>query len=252
MKSKHTISGNDWLKLKNVQVLRGGQSVLQNLNLNLKKGENLLVIGDNGAGKTTFLQLLSGLVVPESGSFNVEGKTLNASSHRKFQKKIAYIPQDLGLIDESSVERNILLGILDDLNFTQTLLGMFPKSASIKAKKIMNTLGIAHLCDRKTKNISGGERKKVAIARAFMRSPELLLIDEMLSDLAPKAAQKILDDLAIMQKDHGFSTVFVEHHISNVLEVSDWLVTLEHGQFTNHIPKSEMESFVHEYFFASA
>lgn len=240
------------INLKNICVTRGDEMVLSDLNLDLQKGENLLVIGDNGAGKTTFLKLLCGLIHPNTGSIRLYNENTPQKLQRNFQQKIAYIPQDLGLVEESSVERNILLGTIDTLNFFQTLFCLFPSCAQNRAQELMETLEITHLRTKKVRHLSGGERKKVAIARAFMRSPEILLIDEMLSDLAPKAAQNILDDLAVMQKQQGFSVVFVEHHINNVLEMTDKLVTLEQGNFTHKITKPHIADFVDNYFFKAA
>lgn len=237
------------LRLKDVQVVRNDSVILEKINLHLLPGENLLVIGDNGSGKTTFLQLLCGLIKPTKGKMELANNIMTKKTHRNFQKRIAYIPQNLGLIDESSVERNILLGAISNLHIVQTLLGIFPSTAKQKAAELMKTFGIDHLKFKKTKHLSGGERKKVAIARAFMQTPELLLIDEMLSDLAPKAAQKILNDLTIMQKKLRFNTIFVEHHVNNILDINDWLVTLENGHFTHKIPKKQMKTFVNQYFF---
>jgi ABC-type phosphate/phosphonate transport system ATPase subunit len=175
------------------------KDILDSVSLNLSKAEIKCIIGPNGTGKSTLIKILAGLIQPSSGTITKSAKL-----------KIAYIPQGLGLVKNKSVLENILYGCLPNYNFFQSLFGIFPKKDQLKAQKIATKLNLTTSLNRKVYQLSGGQQKLTAIARALMLKPDLILADEILSNLDPQNTRQIVAYLKKLQQKN-ISILLVEH-----------------------------------------
>jgi phosphonate transport system ATP-binding protein len=236
------------LSLQNVSLCYDKKPVLEDISFSIEKGENMLIVGSNGAGKTTLLKVLSGLLAPCNGAIVVNGDVVTKETTRTLQKKIAYIPQDLGLIENYTVLQNILLGAVHTLSWWQTLLNAFPICHQSKAEKLITDLSLTELATTKIKHLSGGQKKKVAIARALMLNPEIILTDEMTSDLDHNAAQEVISYFEALQKNHTCSVILVEHHVGHVLGFVDHLITLANHRVAHTVSKEDIPTFLEQYF----
>jgi cell division transport system ATP-binding protein len=189
------------------KIYPGENRVLDQINLELKKGEFLFVIGGSGAGKSSLLRLLATEELPTSGSLAVFGYPLEqmaASTLQAIRQVVGYIPQDTRLIGDLSVTENIALSLYTANR--QALTG----DARGRMQELMERLGLIHLRDKPARAISGGEAQRVAMARALVRNPELIVADE------PTGAQDrdytwTMMDL-LMRHNAGGATVVVATH----------------------------------------
>lgn len=203
-----------------------GDPVLERLSFTVKDGSTLAVVGRSGCGKTTLLKTLAGILTPLDGEAVVLDARLPDSPP---DGELGYIPQGLGLVMHATVLRNVLLGTLADLGRTRSLLGWFPGDAERAARAAIETVGLAGTEHRRVTELSGGQRRRVAIARAFVQRPRVLLADEMLSELDIETAQSVVNCLHELQAETGMTVVVVEHNPDVAREISDRVLRLESG-----------------------
>ena len=149
---------------------------------------------------------------------------------RRMLHTIGYIPQNLGLVKNSTVLENVLLGALPRLGIIQSMLKKFPKDEIAEAKKILGLVGLAGKEDRKTYMLSGGEKRRVAIARALMQKPTILLADEIVSELDSVTAHEIMDLVADAQKRFNLTAIMVHHDMKLALEYANRVAVIQDGQ----------------------
>jgi len=195
----------------NVQVLRG-------FSLGVAAGEVLSLLGRNGAGKTTALKTIMGLVRATGGSIRFDGAELTGlPAHRIPAFGIGYVPQGRRLFGELTVEENLRLGRMARNSGRDTLdwiLGLFPI--------------LAGRMDQRSGNLSGGEQQMLAVARALCLEPKLLLMDEPTEGLMPSMVGKILESVTLL-KDRGVAVIFVEQKVEAALAVADRVAFVEQG-----------------------
>jgi branched-chain amino acid transport system ATP-binding protein len=220
------------LDVRDLQVAYGGIQALKSISLNVARGELVALIGSNGAGKTTTLKTLAGLLHPASGHIQYDGKNLkNIQAHQRAAMGIALVPEGRGVFARMTVAENLLMGaycrsnkneITADLN---RMYGLFPR-----------------LVERKTQlagTLSGGEQQMVAMARALMSRPRLLMLDEPSMGLAPLMVQKIFEtirDIAAL----GMSILLVEQNAKLALQVAQRGYVMESGAITLSGAASEL------------
>jgi len=158
---------------------------LKGINLSIDRGTNYAFVGQSGSGKSTLLKLMNGMMTSSKGTIRIDYQTPNMDD-KKFKSmmhKIGYIPQNLGLIKNITVLENTLIGAIPRLKKIQSLLKIFPEEEINEAKRILKLVGLSGKEERKVYMLSGGEKRRVAIARAFMQKPTILLADEIVSEL---------------------------------------------------------------------
>ncbi|PIP06755.1 MAG: hypothetical protein COX52_06170, partial [Syntrophobacterales bacterium CG23_combo_of_CG06-09_8_20_14_all_48_27] len=172
------------IAIKNLKVDLG-DFLLNNINLEIDSGEYFIILGPTGAGKTVLLEAIAGLYPVLEGEIWVEGREIARLNPEK--RRIGIVYQDYSLFPHLSVEENIAFGLK---------LRKCPK-ASIKEKvnDIAEIVGVTHLLERKPQTLSGGEQQKVAVARALVTEPEVLLLDEPLSALDPETKEMMQQEL---------------------------------------------------------
>jgi branched-chain amino acid transport system ATP-binding protein len=201
----------------------GPVRALDGVDLSVERGSITAVLGVNGAGKTTLLRSISGLLPPRSGAVRLSGRDITRRRPEDLVRLgMAHVPEGRGVIVELTVEENLRLGGLwrRDRGWLKTglaqMFDLFPPLA-----------GRRH---RRAETLSGGERQMLAIARALMSRPELLLLDEPSLGLAPRTAAQIVATLRTLREDTGLTLLLVEQNAGTALSVADRAVVLNLGR----------------------
>lgn len=191
------------------------------LNLHIKEGQLVTLYGVSGAGKTSTLQMLSGLLKPDSGRIIVNDvvwfdrdKNINLSPQ---QRGIGYVFQDYALFPNMTVRQNL-----------EFALKKHQDNSIIS--ELINIVELEELQDRKPNALSGGQQQRVALARALVQQPRLLLLDEPLSALDIAIRSKLQDYILKAHNTYGLTTVLVSHDIGEVIKLSDNVIVLENGK----------------------
>ncbi|MGA7324365.1 MAG: molybdenum ABC transporter ATP-binding protein [Rhodomicrobium sp.] len=188
------------------------------------EGQLLALFGRSGAGKTTLINIIAGLTRPQRGRVTVDGRVLSDKARGIFvpphRRKIGMIFQEGRLFPHLSVRQNLLYG--------SWFAG--PAGRRAQLSRIARLLGIEHLLGRYPEHLSGGEKQRVAIGRALLASPKLLLMDEPLSSLDEQRKQEILPYIERLRDEEKIPIVYVSHSVAEVSRLSDTLVILEDGK----------------------
>ncbi len=205
---------------------------LREITLSIERGTNYAIVGQSGSGKSTLLKLINGMMNPSKGQIKVDYQTpnMNKKQFRKKMSKIGYIPQSLGLVKNISVLENVLIGALPRIGTLNSFLKNFPEHEIDEAKKIIKLVGLKGKENRKIYMLSGGEKRRVAIARAFMQKPVLLLADEIVSELDQVTAKEIMDLIADAQERLNLTAVMVHHDMKLALEYANRVAVIKEGQ----------------------
>ena len=223
---------NNLLSIENLKVSYGGIQAVKDLTLHIAPGELVALIGSNGAGKTTTLKALAGLLAPTSGHIHYDGNSLhNVAAHQRVAQGIALVPEGRGVFARLTVQENLQMGaytrsnqheIDDDL---QRMVELFPRLAERK--------------DQLAGTLSGGEQQMVAMARALMSRPRLLMLDEPSMGLAPLMVQKIFETIRDIAAQ-GMSILLVEQNAQLALQVAQRGYVMESGAITLSGAASEL------------
>ena len=213
----------DILNVNDLNVYYGGIHAIKNISFNIKKGEIVSLIGANGAGKTSTLHAISGLVPIKSGEISLNGENVtNIEAHKLVSLGMAHVPEGRRIFTELTVLENLEMGaytrndteqIKEDINHMFTL---FPRLAERK-KQLAGTM-------------SGGEQQMLAMARALMSSPSLLLLDEPSMGLAPLLVQEIFNIIERVNKEENVTVLLVEQNANMALSIADRGYVLETGK----------------------
>ena len=206
--------------------------VLKDIRMSVDRGSNYAIVGQSGSGKSTLLRLINGMMNPSKGKIMVDYQTPNTSD-KKFKSlmhKIGYIPQNLGLIKNSTVLENILIGALPRVGGFDSFFKRFSDLEIDNAKKILKQVGLQDKENRKIYMLSGGEKRRVAIARALVQKPEIILADEIVSELDHVTAREIMDVLAEAQATMNLTAIMVHHDLQLALEYADRVAVIKEGE----------------------
>ncbi len=196
--------------------LHGSQGDMHlDVNLEIQKGEFVVLMGESGSGKTTLLRILAGLEIAE-GNIAVED-VVWLGKHKILppqKREIGFVFQDYALFDNMSVEENLL----------------FVDNDKILAKRLLEMTELSGLVFRNVKGLSGGQKQRVSLCRAMMKKPKLLLMDEPLSALDPAMRTKLQDEIRKLHKTFGITTIMVSHDTDVSYHLADRIVVLNHGK----------------------
>ncbi len=227
------ISTNKIIQMNDVWTSYDSKSyALQGINLSIDRGTNYAIVGQSGSGKSTLLKLMNGMMTPSKGIIKVDYQTpnMNNKNFKSMMHKIGYIPQNLGLIKNISVLENTLIGALPRLGKFQSFFKMFPDEEIQEAKKILKLVGLSGKEERKAYMLSGGEKRRVAIARAFMQKPTIILADEIVSELDHVTAKEIMNLIADAQKRMNLTAIMVHHDMQLALQYANRVAVIKEGQ----------------------
>jgi phosphonate transport system ATP-binding protein len=216
------------LRINGLGVEREGKSVLQGLEMNLPRGTFLAVEGRSGVGKTSLLSCLAGMLKPAEGRISYRCREGCEHSPGQFRQRIGCVFQHFALTPNATVKTNVLCGLLPQRSSLRTIFG-FARADHRLAEELLEKLGIAHLADQPVSRISGGERQRVAVARALISRPECLLADEPVSNLNPELAREVLALLKKECAETGCTVVCALHDSELSGEFSDLRLRLGGG-----------------------
>lgn len=229
MKSKHLI------EMKNIYKTFGHVEASRNVDFEVGEGEIVGLVGDNAAGKSTLMKILSGVLIPDSGDIYIRGEKVNIKNPRDAKDLgIEMVFQELGVFDKLDVKGNIFI------NREQKVGGFFnsrimrfwlnERRMEKRAKELLDKLKIdIQSVKALVKNLSGGQRQAVAIARVLLFDANLIIMDEPTSALAVKEVEKTLNIIKNIKKS-GTSVVLVSHRMDDIFKVADRVVVLRRGR----------------------
>ncbi|KLU65938.1 high-affinity branched-chain amino acid transport ATP-binding protein LivF [Desulfosporosinus acididurans] len=213
--------------------------ILNNVNLQVSKGQVVCLLGRNGVGKTTFLKSIMGLVRTPKGSIKFNGREIIAEpTYFRARQGISYVPQGRDIFPQLSVQENLLLG-LEALggkgSIDETVYDLFP---------VLKTM-----LQRKGGDLSGGQQQQLAIARALVAKPKLLILDEPTEGIQPSVIQEIGRVIKQLRQAEGLTILIVEQYLDFAVEVSDYYYVMEKGRieakgFTREINKEEIQKLL--------
>lgn len=220
--SPNSLSGD--ITIKNVTFRYGTRRpVLENIYMNIKQGERIALVGESGSGKTTLSKLLLNLYSPEEGEILINGNNLKDIKLESLRERIAYIPQETFLFSGSIME-NLTLGIED-----VTVEEVIDASKKAQAHDFINDMPLRYetRLEENGSNLSGGQRQRLAIARAILKNPEVLILDEATSNLdsiTERAIEKTIEEYSI-----GMTTIIIAHRLSTIKRC-DKIYVMEKGR----------------------
>ena len=227
---------NNLISVKNLKKSFGGITAVDIKELSFIKGELTSVIGPNGAGKTTFFDLISGFQNADSGDIFLKEKNISNSQPYKIARMgMVRTFQLTKVFDRMTVMENLLFSgsNVNNDSFLRSILKLnsqkvYENSLKDKANEIMKDLNIGHMADSYARELSGGQKKLLELARAIINEPKILLLDEPLAGVNPKLAEDILSLIKKLSED-GITIVMVEHNIEAVMKISERVVVLAEG-----------------------
>ncbi len=219
----------EYLRIADLHAFYGESHILHGVDLKVNRGELVTLLGRNGAGRTTILKAILGLVGKRSGSVMVNGReTVHWPAHRIARLGVGYCPEERGIFSSLSAEENLMLPpVLSSQGMgSDEIYGMFP---NLKEKR--RSQGT---------RLSGGEQQMLAIARILRTGASLLLLDEVSEGLAPVIVQK-LSEVILQLKQRGFTILLVEQNFRFAAPLADRMYVVERGRIVLEIAKSEMQ-----------
>lgn len=211
------------LNLSNVSTSIQGTPILRDVNLEIKKGQMVGLIGRNGAGKTTLMRTVMGILPPTSGTIHIDSQDMTkAGTHERPKLKVGYMPEDRRLIPTLSVEENILIPAWSNevRDVDARLAWIYELMPEVEG-----------FSERKALQLSGGQQKLVALARAMMSGVHVLLLDEPFEGVAPALSRRLLTVLETLKKE-GLSVLLSESDYTHSKDLVDCVYHIERGAVT--------------------
>ena len=214
------------IRMRDIYKKFGGVQALENVDFDLGYHEIVGLVGDNGAGKSTLIEILSGVYRYDRGEIFLEGEKVDIRTPRDAKELgIETVHQDLGLVDNLNVAKNMFLGK------EPTKFGLLNKRyMERESQRILGELRIEISSVRSTvRNLSGGQRKAIAVGKAVYTKPRIVIMDEPTAALAVKETEEVLK-LIIQLKERGLSVVFISHVLQEIFSATDRIVVLRSGK----------------------
>ena len=209
------------LQIRHLSKSYGDTQILQNINLDIYDGEFLTLLGPSGCGKTTLLRLIGGFELPNAGSLQLEGVDIAGLPAEK--RPINTVFQQYALFPHMNVYDNIAYGL--------KLKGVPKTEIDQRVREALAMVQLDHTINRRPQDLSGGQQQRLAIARAVVNRPKMLLLDEPLSALDAKLREQMQSELKRLQRELGITFVFVTHDQQEALSMSDRIAVMKNGVF---------------------
>lgn len=222
------------IKVENIVKQFKDLKAVNDVSLEIKKGEIVCLIGPSGSGKSTVLRCINGLEIPESGEIYINDQLLDSKDPQKFKVlrgKMGFVFQHFNLFPHKTVLENLTLAPVK-------VLQMDEEAAKQKACKLLERVGLLDKKDEYPNKLSGGQKQRVAIARALCMDPEVMLFDEPTSALDPEMVIEVLEVMQELAKE-GMTMVVVTHEMGFARTVGDRVIFLESGKIIEDSPSNE-------------
>jgi len=199
-----------------------GRAVVDGVSLRIERGEIVGLLGPNGAGKTTTFYMIVGLIRPDAGSVALDGHQLTPFQvHERARSGIGYLAQDPSVFRGLTVEENVLL-VLE-------VRGMPARERATRAGSLLDEFGLAHLRRQLGRTLSGGERRRVELARVLATDPAYVLLDEPFTGVDPLAVSEIQDAIRYL-RTRGLGIVITDHNVRDTLSITDRSIIIHEGR----------------------
>ncbi len=203
------------IRAKNLVKIYGDRSVVNDISFNINKGEVVCLLGPNGAGKTTTFYMVVGLVKPNSGHIMLDNQDISSwPMNIRAKAGIGYLPQEASIFRKLSVEDNIKLVLQMNEKLTED-------EKKRKLEELLTEFGVLRLRNYSAVSLSGGERRRVEIARALAASPDFMLLDEPFAGIDPIAIGEIKDNIRKISQDKGLGVLITDHNPKATLSITD-------------------------------
>ncbi|RAP78224.1 ABC transporter ATP-binding protein [Paenibacillus montanisoli] len=227
------------ITLKDITFRREERQILNGVNLQVNKGEHWVILGRNGCGKTTLLEMMTGYLFPSSGTVDVLGNRFGECDVREVRKQVGYISQSVieKLTLRDPVWEVVATGEYAFLRFYQTI----DEDVKQKALRLLDEVGLLYTAEQTLATLSQGERKKVMLARALMSNPKLLIMDEPCAGLDLYEREKLLIDLNRLS-ERDITVVYVTHHMEEIIPLFTHVALVQDGRIFAAGPKKDVLS----------
>lgn len=210
---------NAFVSLQNLSLSYGQTVVVPKLDLDIREGELIALLGPSGCGKTTTMRAIAGLMTPRSGKILIDGTDVTRMPANK--RGIGLVFQSYALFPHLNAFENVAFGL--------RLKKMAKSEISTMVEQGLQTVGLAHLADRKPAEMSGGQQQRLSLARSLVMQPKVLLLDEPLSNLDARLRLNMRTELQRLQRETGITMIFVTHDQAEALALADRIVLMKDG-----------------------
>ena len=201
----------------------GSRTVVDRVSYCVRHGEIVGLLGRNGAGKTTTFRITIGMITPNAGQVVFNGEDLAAlPMYKRAQRGIGYLSQEPSVFQRLTVRQN-LIAILESMPLRR-------RERKARAAGLMEQFGLQHLAHQQARNLSGGERRRLEIARALVTEPQLILLDEPFSGVDPIAVEGLQKEIMRLRSEHGIAILLTDHNVRETLSVTDRSYIIHEGQ----------------------
>lgn len=228
----------DVIKIKALKKQFGENKVLDGLDLSLRKGENLVVLGRSGSGKSVLIKCIIGLLLPDEGSIEVLGKdilTLDHDGLDELRIRIGFLFQSNALYDSMTIRQNL------EFPMRRHSINITEQEAYKNVAEALENVGLLQTIDMMPSELSGGMQKRIALARTMILKPDIILFDEPTSGLDPITGKEITTLIRTIKKKYNTSSIIISHDMNCVKAVSDRIVLLLNGKCYREGTYSEFE-----------
>ncbi len=199
-----------------------GRAVVDHVSLRVDQGEIVGLLGRNGAGKTTTFRMVIGMIVPNEGTVVFDSTDVTGMPmYKRARRGMGYLSQEPSIFQRLSVRDN-LLAVLETMSLTKA-------DRLDRAEHLMDQFGLLHVHDHEARTLSGGERRKLEIARALVTNPTMILLDEPFSGVDPIAVEDLQREIVAL-KDRGISILLTDHNVRETLNVTDRSYIIDNGK----------------------
>lgn len=223
------------INVKNITKRFGNKIVLDNISFEVEEGEIFGFIGPNGAGKSTLINIMTSILVPDSGTIEICGNDI-LNNKIEAKKNIGYVPQDIALLEEISTYSN--------LEFFGTLYGLNRSLLRERIEEALDITGLSEKRKEKVKKFSGGMKRRLNLAVAIMHHPKVLILDEPTVGVDPQSRSHIFNFIKRIGKEWGTTVIYTSHYMEEIEELCDRVFIIDLGKEVAYGRKNEVKSAV--------
>ena len=216
------------ISIKGLKKSFGSKQVLKDINLEVKRGENVVVLGRSGQGKSVMIQCVVGMLMPDAGTLKVLGREVSDMDEKQLKElrtKIGFLFQSGALYDSMTVRENL------EFPLTRVLKIGDQSELDARVEEVLEGVGLADAADKLPSDLSGGMRKRIGLARTLIVKPEIMLYDEPTTGLDPITSREISDLILSMQKKYKTTSIIITHDMECARITADRVVIMEDGVY---------------------
>ncbi len=220
------------LEVKDLVKRYSGRAVVNEVSFTVNQGEIVGLLGRNGAGKTTSFRMTIGMIAPNAGSVIFDGVDVtNMPMYKRARRGMGYLSQEPSIFQKLTVRQNIL-AIMETMNLTRAV-------RNEKCDHLLEQFGISHIAGQLARTLSGGERRKLEIARSLVTNPTMILLDEPFSGVDPIAVHDLQKEILAL-RDRGISVLLTDHNVRETLNVTDRSYIIDSGKVLREGPPRDL------------